>query len=415
MDIQALTSFISAFGIKAGKDNDGEKILGSFLMNRASSRTGSIKFRSRDLIAQYPVLASDNISAKTLQILNKGLEVEYVNLLRLLIQNDGATNFSNTGEYLSRFHQNISNRVGSTDEDRKDSNNYEKMVKEDVQIESKIHSISNRELLENFNENLNFQSLNELTISRAHQQVVVNEAKKDEKPKKFDDEPKVKSNITSSEVKKANELSPTNITVTIDYKIDGGSKSKDIIFGVKCVTHLIESADVEYYLPNAVVNKTPVMRFIQWTSGEIKFFSDLLFSIDEIKKTAIKSNSKGNFWWRKLQTLSKISKHRSSLLGLAKGKNIKRPIPTSTMIISKENVDNIKYKHGIDILEKPSFAAKIIDNFFLMNFIIVDESIETVYMYNDETKDFSILSFRSFENFSKQKNIDIKDIYSLLK
>ena len=183
----------------------------------------------------------------------------------------------------------------------------------------------------------------------------------------------------------------------------------------------MNSSDIEKYLPTSVITRTPIMRAIQWTTGEIKFFKDFLLNIDAIKDMANKNNDRDNFWWRKLQELSRQSKMHPLLRKFAgKNKNGKErlaqaPIPITTMVITKENVDNIKNRYGIDILNKPSFAYKIMSNFFLMTFIVVDESIETLYMYNEETRNFSAYSFKSLETYSKQKSLDIKDLYSLFK
>ncbi|QXN70136.1 hypothetical protein INTERNEXUS_95 [Bacillus phage vB_BspM_Internexus] len=420
MDINTLMNFISAFGF--GKDLNKDKsprtkdweTAAEILGATATARRGSIKYRAKDLIAHYPVLFSDNLTSHSVQLVNRALEHEYVNMLKLLIQNDGADGFENTASYLKGYHQNISHDANLDSHLSKSTDELERRFSESVITENDLRD-ANKKLLESFSDDLNLQVLNDSTVSKEYKNLL-EDKKDDSNNKKVEKELSAKPKIDNTEIKKANELTPTNVSVDIDYETNNGTVHKTISFGVKCVAHLLDSQDIEYFLPNAVITKTPIMRMIQWTSGEIKFFKDFLFSIDEIKRTAVKSNDKNSFWWRKLQTISKVAHARPSLFALSKGRKLgKAPIPTSTMVISKENVDNIRHKHGIDLLAKPSFVKKIMKNFFLMTFIIVDESIETVYIFNEDTGDFSHYSFKSLEGFSKQKNIDIKDIYSLLK
>jgi hypothetical protein len=442
MDAYSLIKFFQAFGFGSDKEKSNlaknaeyaSDILGSILTPRGNS----IKHKAKELIAQYPVLFSDNLTSHSVTLVNRALEHEYVNLLQLLIQNDGVKGgFKNTASYLGGFHQNIHNDRSLDDTLNPAIGHLGKTgtVSNESVVMSKALEEVNRELLVPMEEDLNYRSLNEESVDIKFASLL--EARKGKSKPQNDDEDKkeltpeeqakadkehnatkstARAQITNTEIKKANELTPTQVSVDLEYQENGVPQTRKITFGVKCVAHLIESNDIEYYLPNSVITRTPIMRAIQWTTGEIKFFRDFMFAIDEIKKTAIKGNNRSGFWWRRLQQLSKISKGRSSVLPFAKNpKNVKKPIPTTTMVISKENVDGIRNRHGIDILAKPSFVNKIMNNFFLMTFIVVDESIETVYIYNDDVKDFNTFSFKSLEGFSKQKDIDIKDIYKLLK
>jgi hypothetical protein len=413
MDLPTLINLLSSFEIGGKKRSSSLDPAIDAIRGSATSNNNSIKYRAKNLVAQYPILYSDNVSSSTVQLLNKALEHEYVNLIRLLVQNVGAEdNFSSTSQFLGNFHQNIYS-------DR----NLEPGLNESV-INIALKE-ANKELLTPIEEDLNFRTLNEGTITKEHRMMLEDKGNGNSSngsvPSGDDKVTSAKANIDKVEISKANELTPTSVSADIAYVKDNNSFNKTITFGVKAVAHLLSSGDIEKYLPSSVITRTPIMRAIQWTTGEIKFFRDFLLNVDEIKDLANKNNSRDTFWWRKLQELSRVSKMHPFLKNFAlklNGSNadrIKAPIPITTMVITKENVDNIKFKHGIDILNKPSFAYKIMRNFFLMTFIVVDESIETVYMYNEETKNFSTYSFKSLEGHSKQKNLDIKDLYSLFK
>jgi hypothetical protein len=415
-DIPTLFNFIKQFQFGSGKDREGNsrlaqidkhmKDVGNTMAGMATARSSSIKYQAKDLIAQYPVLVSDNITENTVQLANKAFEHEYVNILKFLIQNDDTeVDYNKTSTYLRKFHNNISHDVNS-------NSILTSAADEGVKTEGALNE-ANQELMTAIAEDLNHNILNEETINLEMFKLL----KEDKDNDGDDDDPEVvtsaKANIDNVEIKKANNLAPTNVSVEINTS--HGNK-RTISFGVKCVSHLIKSEDIEHYLPNSIITRTPLMRLIQFTTGEIKFFKDFMFAVDELKMGAVKGNNGSTFWWRKLQTISKVAHARPALFGLkTKGKPQNAPIPITTMIISKENVDNIRHRHGIDILNKPAHVAKIMRNFFLMNFAIVDESIETIYIFNEETKNYSVYPFKALESQAKQKNIDIKDIYSLLK
>jgi hypothetical protein len=417
MDFATLVNFIGAFS-KKGSDVASTLDGATDIIRQTQTRNSrSIKFRAKDLVAQYPVLYSDNLSLKTVQLIGKALEHEYVHLLRLLVLNNGDADYKDTETYLRGFHQNIYNNA-----------NLDPTLLQSPVSEALIAEAS-KELLTPINEDLNTNVLNNDTVLKEHRALL--EADGDEE-RQYDSRATRKiqgvgdANISTIEIKKANDLSPTNVNVDIVYTpkvLDPATKkyvasttpvSKTISFGVKCVAHLIDSRDIERYLPNSVITKTPIMRLIQFTTGEIKFFKDFLLAIDEMKDLAIKSNDRNTFWWEKLQTLAKTSKMTPWLNKMKGANKVNQPIPITTMVISKENVDNIKHMHGIDIINKPGFANKIMKNFFLMTFVVVDESIETAYIYNDETRDFSTYSSKQLEGYSKSNNVDMKDLYKAL-
>jgi hypothetical protein len=205
--------------------------------------------------------------------------------------------------------------------------------------------------------------------------------------------------VNNMDFKKINNLSPTIVTFDLIYESEAGNLiKKPAMFGVKAVAHQLNSNDVRYYLSDTVKDKFKLFRFIQWTTGEIKLVKDLILNASSMKKMAVDTKHKNTFWWRKLSSLAEVSKIKTLM---SNSKNM--PVATSTMVITMNDVNAIKAKNGIDFLNNIKAVNKIIETYFLLGFIIVDESSEVAYIYNDSSKSFNYYSYNSLSKYGKEK------------
>lgn len=435
MLITDLTSDASIIGKTTSELKSG---MGSIKNIRARN---SIKHRTKDLVLQYPVLSSNSISSDTIQIVSRALEHEYVNILTVLMNSEIQHEVSNDGDataanYLKNYHTNIYRSVSS--------------YAESVSI-SEISKAS-QELLVKFEESINMQNLNNLsfpnsilieagkkgknttnkdalrissdlykrakdTESKARE-IEKNNRQKEEELKKREREIERRNSLSTNadsgiqkmEVKKLNDMSPTIVKNTIKVKDkEAGVFDKTITFGVKCVIHPLQSEDVIYYLSDSVKDSSKLFRLIQWTTGEIKFFRDLVASLDTVRKTAITSTKRDSFWWRKLQSMSKDNLLRR-MFNKSGG-----PIPTATIVISKQDVDAIKNRYGIDLLNTTKHVDKIMKRLYLLGFVIVDESTRITYIYNETSQDFDYYTFNALKDFGKEETTDMDITKTLMK
>ena len=106
----------------------------------------------------------------------------------------------------------------------------------------------------------------------------------------------------------------------------------------------------------------------------------------------------------------------NGLSKLASNKDLKdKPIPTATMVISKTDAENIKYKYGVDILNNKNDALKIMKYDFLLNLAVVDEATETIFIFDESTKNYDIYKLSAFKPKGNKNTIDLKDLVPLLK
>lgn len=218
-------------------------------------------------------------------------------------------------------------------------------------------------------------------------------------------------NLTNSDVLKNNDMMPTILNMEINFKDPNSDVviNKQISIGVKCVLHLLDSDDIEYHLARAAYKDTNLMRLIKWTTGEISFFKGFLFAVQDAKRTALKSRNHHSDWFYTLEKIASMKKLNTI------SDTPDNAFPISTLVITKDDVENIKYKNGLDLMKKPQLIDKIMKRFYLMNFMIVDEGLDIIYMYDETNRNLDRYPISSFEKVSKSRSIDASDIKKLLK
>ena len=214
----------------------------------------------------------------------------------------------------------------------------------------------------------------------------------------------ISKRILDTDVKKANEMTPTLMVVQFneldpDGKIAG---RKPFVAGVKSRLISVDSTDIIERI--VVKNKTKVnfLNFIRATTGEIKFFRDFLFCIDQAKIDAKNSVKKGEAakMWKVLESRSSKNFHNKA----RKSGNDASAI--TTLVINQETVNMIKKNYDFD-LERVANAKSILDAYNLLGIVIADESIEVVkflYAGNDmfEQQAYSYLNKEQADNSYKK-------------
>lgn len=214
----------------------------------------------------------------------------------------------------------------------------------------------------------------------------------------------VTKQLLDTDVKKANEMVPTLMIVQYN-ELDKDGKfaaRKPFVAGVKSRLISVDAADIVDRV--VVKNKTKVnfLNFIRATTGEIKFFRDFLFCIDQAKIDAKNSVKKGEAakMWKVLENRSSKNFHNKA----KKTGNDASAI--TTLVINQETVNTIKKNYDFDI-ERVANAKMLLDAYNLLGIIIADESIEVVkflYAGNDlyEQQAYSYLNKEQADNSYKK-------------
>lgn len=210
--------------------------------------------------------------------------------------------------------------------------------------------------------------------------------------------------LLDSEVKKANEMSPTLMIVRFneldtDGKIYG---QRSFVAGVKSRLISVDAADIIDRISSKNKTELTFLNFIRATTGEISLMKDFLLCVDQAKidsKNGVKKGEAAKMW-KVLENRS-----RSNTLNKLRRKGNDASAIT-TLVINQETVNFIKKEFEFDI-EKINNARSILETFNLLGIIIADESIEVVkflYAGNDtfEQQAYGYLEKESNDNSYKK-------------
>lgn len=128
---------------------------------------------------------------------------------------------------------------------------------------------------------------------------------------------KTQVKLADNDVKKANELVPTTLSVSLQVK-DGQSFGgiTNFVLGIKGLMHPVNSNDMISNLIDGYKSGNKFFNFIRWTTGEISFLKDLLFNVNGIKDDVIKKHTKGNsHWWSTLKRRRTLAKMKNAIGG----------------------------------------------------------------------------------------------------
>ena len=115
---------------------------------------------------------------------------------------------------------------------------------------------------------------------------------------------------------------------------------------------------------------------------------------------------KNNAWWTALKRRKNVAKFKRIVPGN------KQLLPNATIVLSIEEVNAVKVEHGFDLMD-PKMMKRIMNEYFLLAFVVVDSSQEIAYFMFDGQDEPQAMSFTGMERENNSKN-DFKEIYKLI-
>lgn len=215
--------------------------------------------------------------------------------------------------------------------------------------------------------------------------------------------------LKDNDVKKANELIATTMHVRINWVNPQGvpQGTQDFIMGVKGTMHPVRSEEMVANVVGACKNNDKVFNFFRWTTGEIAFFRDFWLGIKDMKADIVNESKGASRWWialKKRRTLGKMS-------DTAFFKN--KILPNATLVVSAEEAEYIKVQHGYDLMN-PYFVKKIMNTYYLLGFVVVDNSSQIVHFYFDTDSDYQSVSFSGLEKENSRDERKFKEMLKTL-
>ena len=226
--------------------------------------------------------------------------------------------------------------------------------------------------------------------------------------------------IKEGDIQKLNTMKPLLMNVALNVVDNNGSLSRPIeyIIGVKTHSRIVDAEILPEVAEYPLEEMNKLTRKAKWRAGELKFFKDIVFRIQQKKQTAVDSRDSRRKWYRRLYELAHLKGDAPATAGVSgkslvgafikdkqgKGKLANGMIPNATMIITKADVDNIKMKTNIDLL-KGSTATKFCNELFLIAIVVIDNDAESLkILLPDLDNDYEIHSLAAV-----QKQISMLD------
>lgn len=419
--INLVTDILSGTGAKGHKVGSviDMAAISKFGNNQNHQYARSIRGRADKFVMQFPMVVSDSVSVDTAEIVRNQIELERAVNIKLVLDNTPVFDYDPNGGFLHQIHTNVN--IGESVEGEEE--------KEYSAPKSELDKMNKDELVE-VKDLINESALNDYTLPRAflesdkmskiksNRNVLLNEGilvLSEDKPvsqeeiveeqrsgRRYDVDGKEvayqnlggKTTIDLQTAKALNNSIPIFINTTINfairpYKADGtldmdnvSYREKEVSFGVKAVQHVAQSQDIAFFLTDASKRSNFFAKLINFTSGEMNLVKRL-FGIDKYKHAAEAYKRTKNSTWKNLLRLGDTENFRRYANRF--GKNIRDGIiPTTTLVISSAEEEQIFKKTGYKISEHVGFASTLYKDLYLQELMIVDEVNQIITRYSDE-------------------------------
>jgi len=390
-----------------------------------TSQLNSIKVNNKSIIRgandatfQFPCLVSDTIPIDLANTLVRTLDRVYADLTQTWISMHPIMDMSldpTPMSYLKRLHQNI--RLESVQEDNGEL--YEKCVQEAYDGEALLfmnynktygmlisgidraskemvesHKDGLREHMSEFDLHPFAEAESDMTnaydlMNRVADSKLKQLDKENRKDMMSQTDRRMAPKLLDKDVKKSNDITPYGIQVRLIAKNEKNEFFQyiDFIIGVKAVMHPIKSDDMIVNIQRALQNKSLFFKFLRWTSGEISLFKNIILNLDEIKTDAANRN---NRWF---PTLRRLKKRHFGLHDLTVPHAI---IPNATIAISSYEADYLENNLAIHVRDA-AIAKRIMNNLFLVAFVVVDEATGTLNILYDGDNAYQTYALETLE------------------
>ena len=397
----------------------------------------SLAKKAKEGILQFPAICSNSLDADTLSMASKALERNYATFAQIVYTMNCVAQvdeIKGVGDFINKFHTNIGN-TGTIDvlnlalkEALEDYSQTELdgMVLETILCKGSTNTIihENSINLKEYMSGFNLDVLNDLFIpADIRKEIIEENIAYNKNHRKYGDillEAEYEKNpnlnkisipskvLDNNELKKANELVPTTLTLKINFMDKNGNLAGERTFniGVKVTLHPASSEEIINNLCSA--RDTGFFKFIRWTTGELSLVKDVLLNLNEIKLDVVNKTAGKSGWF---STFKRLKAKSTILSKFSKGAQGFHPL--GTIIISMDEAEIIKNKSGLD-LTRVSDVKKVMDKFMLLGFVILDPATQTSMFIFDDSPDFEMQPFSGLKREGNGSNTDLKELLKVM-
>lgn len=375
----------------------------------------SIASASSNLTVVFPDLVSRSMDLSTAIMTVKAQERKCAAMMQMLFSAFHVTDAKDAIEYLSKFHTNLK-LDGDINIDKfigfMDKLSGQLTENCGIEVDNKLYDAVKEDM-----QNLGYylpsdtksNDLNSYKYSKLNGGRVIKETLRPTSTAnsvKLDDPRQQAKNmaeynnkqIIDADIKKANELMPTMMTVNFvtKQKNDEIGVQTMAIIGIKVKMYPVDSTDIIDRIKSKNRDGNGLNAFIRATTREISFWKDFLFAIEKAKLDALASSKRGSTSpiWKLLERRAIKSRMRRAL----KFTNDATAITSLTM--TQYEVEYLKKTENIDMMDLKT-ARRMMEDFNLMSIVIVDETLECAnFIYDTGDDMYETITFSSLERES---------------
>lgn len=377
----------------------------------------SIAATAQDSVFQFPTLVSDSTSVSMAAGITRLLDRTYASFVQIVISQVGNVDISKDPTpnlFMQKLHQNM--RLESADDEEE-----ERIIKENfydgklaiavnetagIAFAFEATNPSSKLYAMNINECRDFLSdfdvipfmeapNDDITRTDIINGIIQNKAGVTSRDRQKlaqsigGNTPHAPS-LIDKDVKKLNDLQPYAIQVRLNVINDNNEFVQywDLVVGVKAVLHLVKSNEMVENISRAVRGNNATFNFIRWTTGEISFFKDLVLHIDDIKFD-MASRSKGYSQW--FPALKRLKNKKVGFRNF----RVNQLVPNATIVITSYECDELE-RQGV-MIRDVAIARKVINDLFLMAFVIVDEGSQTLDILYQDGSSFETIALETIQ------------------
>jgi hypothetical protein len=207
------------------------------------------------------------------------------------------------------------------------------------------------------------------------------------------------------EYKKVSNMTPSYTNVHISFVKGSNIIKVAMPIGVKTQVHTLDPVELDDHIMDAIAGKGMLNSIIRWSTGEMLSLKDILFGANRIKKDLSNSNSDTKRWFSALERRKRLADLSQPTL------NKKAFLPNTSVIISMDEVHNIKRQVGFSMLDI-KVASKFMKDNMLLAMVIVDDMTETLFALYDGHSNFDEYTYSSIERDNAKHD---KEMSTLIK
>ena len=188
------------------------------------------------------------------------------------------------------------------------------------------------------------------------------------------------------------DLEPTLINLQLNSHAGGNGAiiTHNVVFGVKTKVQAIPQDAIIEGLIGGAKGSRKIFNFIRWTEGDYRLVRDGIFGFDRAKTDAV-ANRDIRDWLNAIRARRRSNGYAKALTGQSMP-------PITTVVVTSYEIARVAEATGID-LSQAFNAAKLIYEYYMLGFIIVDTETGTLScMFDGDTK-----FFQTSVNALKQK------------